>query len=198
MIDPDKSKSENSDNTDHEDALEFASEEPTDVDKLHQANVELEQLKGQIQRSQADYLNYRRRMEIEMNDLQKRANANLVTRIFPILDDFERAISNADYSQAPNPLIKGIELVYRNLLSVLDQFGVTKISAKGLFFDPAEHESVSFEPADDDGNGMVLSIIREGYKMNGKVLRPTQVTVGKSKDEGSAGNQPSDTSEKEL
>ena len=70
-------------------------------------------------------------------------------------------------------------MVFRNFKGALESFGVTPIQALGMGFDPMEHESVSYEFSDDFAEGMVMSVVREGYKLNGRVLRPAQVIVSR-------------------
>lgn len=158
---------------------ELESEEDLLQARLEEAQREVDQFRNLLQRVQADSLNYKRRMEEEREELQRQANANLVLRLLPVLDDFERALRHIPRDDAISAWLAGVELVGRNLTSVLESFGVTRIEALDAQFDPAEHESVSFELSDSRDEGTVLSVIREGYKLNGRVLRPAQVTVSK-------------------
>ena len=86
--------------------------------RLEEAEREVEQFRNLLQRVQADSLNYKRRVEEEREDLQKRANANLVIRLLPVLDDFERAIQHIPSDNALSSWLAGVELVGRNLRSV--------------------------------------------------------------------------------
>ena len=147
--------------------------------RMEEAQREVEQFRNLLQRVQADSLNYKRRVEEERDELQRQANANLAIRLLPVLDDFERALRHVPRDEAISAWLAGVELVGRNLSSVLESFGVTRIEALDTPFDPAEHESVSYEVSDAREEGIVLSIIREGYKLNGRVLRPAQVAVSK-------------------
>ena len=165
------------------DASDFAQEADSDGDllqaRMEEAQREVEQFRNLLQRVQADSLNYKRRVEEEREELQRQANSNLVLRLLPVMDDFERALRHIPRDDAISAWLAGVELVGRNLTSVLESFGVTRIDAIDAQFDPAEHESVSFEVNDSRDEGTVLSVIREGYKFNGRVLRPAQVTVSR-------------------
>ncbi|MFH1560345.1 MAG: nucleotide exchange factor GrpE [Chloroflexota bacterium] len=164
---------------------EAAPDETTEAEQLAQmeeARREVEQFRNLLQRVQADSVNYKRRVEEEREELQKRANANLVIRLLPVLDDFERALQHIPKDDAFSPWLAGVELVYRNLRGVLESFGVTQIEALHKTFDPQEHESVFYEISEDHEEGKVMSVVREGYKLHGWVLRPTQVTVSKRKE----------------
>ena len=150
--------------------------------QLEEAQREVDQFRNLLQRVQADSINYKRRVEEEREELGKRANANLVTRLLPVLDDFERARQHIPKDDALSPWLAGVELAYRNLRGVLDSFGVTQIEALDKTFDPLEHESVYYEFSDDHEEGKVVTVVREGYKLHGRVLRPAQVTVSRRKE----------------
>lgn len=150
--------------------------------KLEEALREATQFRELWQRERADSVNYRRRMEEESAKQQERANESLVLRLLPVLDDYERALQYVPDVEEFRPWTAGVELVYRNFKGVLESFGVTPIQALGMGFDPMEHESVSYEFSDDFAEGMVMSVVREGYKLNGRVLRPAQVTVSRRKE----------------
>ena len=166
--------------------------------QLEEAQREVDQFRNLLQRVQADSVNYKRRVEEEREELQKRANANLVIRLLPVLDDFERALQHIPKDDDLTPWLAGVELVYRNLKGVLESFGVTQIEALDKTFDPLEHESVFYEVSEDYEEGKVMSIVREGYKLHGRVLRPAQVTVSKRKEEESSHEEISDSSGKET
>jgi molecular chaperone GrpE len=166
--------------------------------ELDEARREVDQFRNLLQRVQADSVNYKRRMEEERDELQKRANANLVIRLLPVLDDFERSIQHIPAEDALSPWLAGMELVYRNLKGVMESFGVTQIEALDKTFNPLEHESVFYEVSESHEDGKVLSIVREGYKLHGWVLRPVQVTVSKRKEEESSREETSDSTEKET
>ncbi len=150
--------------------------------QLDEAQREATQFHALMQRVQADFVNYKRRMEEERTALQERANESLVLRLLPVLDDYERALQYVPDVEEFRPWAAGVELVYRNFKGVLESFGVTPIQALGMGFDPMEHESVSYEFSDDFAEGMVMSVVREGYKLHGRVLRPAQVTVSRRKE----------------
>jgi len=166
--------------------------------QLEEAQREVDQFRNLLQRVQADSVNYKRRVEEEREELQKRANANLVIRLLPVLDDFERALQHIPRDDTLSTWLAGVELVYRNLKGLLETFGVTQIEALDKTFDPLEHESVFYEVSEDHEDGKVMSIVREGYKLHGWVLRPAQVTVSKRKGEESPHEEISDSSGKET
>ena len=184
--------------TEGEDAPEEATEAELQLAQLEEAQREVDQFRNLLQRVQADSVNYKRRVEEEREELQKRAHVNLVIRLLPVLDDFERALQHIPSDDAFRPWLAGVELVYRNLRGVFESLGVTQIEALDKTFDPLEHESISYEITEDHEEGRVMSVVRVGYKLHGRVLRPAQVTVSKKKEEESPNEGMSDSSRKET
>lgn len=130
-----------------------------------------------LRRVQADFENYRKRMLREQTAQIERATEGLIEQLLPILDAFELALLNSG-SDAER-LRKGLELVYSELLGVLEKAGLERIDARGKPFDPAEHEAVMQvqRPAGEGGEPGVLDVVRTGYRMKGRVLRPAMVKV---------------------
>lgn len=147
--------------------------------RLEEAERERGQFHGLLQRVQADSLNYKRRVEEEREEIHRRANADLVLKLLPILNDYEQSLKNAPDADSAHPWVAGVEMVYHKLRGVLESFGVTRIEALGKSFDPLEHEAVLHEVRDDQEEGKVASVVREGYRLHGRVLRPAQVVVSK-------------------
>jgi len=189
--------------TEEEKELGKAEEETASNADLQQAHLEeaqreLAQFRNLLQRVQADSVNYKRRVEEEREELQKRANANLVIRLLPALDNFDRALEHIPRDDALSPWLAGVELVYRDLKGVLESFGVTQIEALDKTFNPSEHESVFYEMSEDREEDKVMSVVREGYKLHGWVLRPAQVSVSKREEGESSHEEIPDSSEKET
>ena len=154
--------------------------------QLEEAQREVDQFRNLLQRVQAESVNYKRRMEEEREDLRQRANTNLVLKLLPVLDDYKRAL---DYIPQDENIVSwsiGVEMVYRSFVAALESMGVAKIEAIGSAFDPQEHESVSYEFTDKGEDDQVVSVVRDGYKLYGRVLRPAQVTLLKKRQDESA------------
>jgi molecular chaperone GrpE len=126
-------------------------------------------------RLQADFENYRKRMVKEQTALVERAAEGLIEQLLPVVDTFELALRNVASSDADDNLRKGIELVYAELLAVLERAGLEHIDAHGALFDPNEHEAVMQD--DGDGEPHVGEVLRTGWKLKGRVLRPAMVKV---------------------
>src|SRR5215475_11105037 len=127
-------------------------------------------------RLQADFENYRKRVVREQTALVERASEGLIEQLLPVLDNFELTLQNVDAS-ADEQIRKGVELVYADLVSVLEKNGLERIDALGAPFDPNEHEAVLQE--DGDGEPVVGQVLRTGWKLKGRVLRPSMVKVTK-------------------
>ena len=133
---------------------------------------ERDDLLDTTRRLQADFENYRKRVVREQTALVERANEGLIQQLLPVLDSFELALGSID---ADEKVRKGIELVYAEFLGALEKTGVERIDALGKPFDPNEHEAVAQE--DGPGEPVVCDVLRAGYRLKGRVLRPATVRV---------------------
>jgi molecular chaperone GrpE len=154
---------------------------PEDVETLQRELSELSQKADEYlrlaQRSQADFINYRRRVDEERAVMAQNAHITYILRLLPILDDFERALANASPAELESNWGKGILLVERNLRALLASDDVQRIAAEGAEFDPREHEALGRQPTSDVAEGHVLHVIRPGYRKGDRVIRPAQVIV---------------------
>ena len=143
-----------------------------DIDLLQR---ERDDLLGTSQRLQADFENYRKRVLREQTALVERATEGLIEQLLPVVDSFELAMANLNSDTDIDRLRKGVELVYAELLGVLERAGLEPIAALGEPFDPNVHEAVM----QDDGPGepRVGGVLRTGWKLKGRVLRPAMVKV---------------------
>ena len=137
-----------------------------------------------LQRVQADFINYKHRVERERDEQAKFAKADLILKLLPVLDDFSRAQETMPPEVASSDWAKGIELVERKLMTILEEEGVSRIEAEGKDFDPQEHDALSYEESDEYEEGKVKAIFRSGYRLNGRVIRPAQVAVSKGDKKG--------------
>ena len=132
------------------------------------------------QRSDADLVNYKKRASEEKEEIRKSTNFFMILKILPIIDDFDRAISIIPDDSIKSSWGEGLVLVQRNFINTLESLGVKKIEAKGNEFDPREHEAILYEESKTLSEGIVVNVIRDGYKLKDQVIRPAQVTVSKS------------------
>jgi len=148
--------------------------------RLDEAERKMEEYLSLAQRVQADFLNYKRRIEQEREEQTKFAQSRLMLKLLPVLDDFERAMDAVRADLAGLHWVQGIGHIYRKLQNVLESEGLTKIEAMGEEFDPRLHEAVVYEEVGPDDDGKVLSVLQNGYKLHDRVIRPAMVKVGKS------------------
>ena len=143
----------------------------------------IKSLEQQVKTVTADFYNYRQRTTKERQETRKRALEDVITSILPVLDNLGRALEAAN-SEDTASIIKGVEMVQRQFLGVLDGLGVSVIKAEGEKFDPAIHDATGTEPVEKpELDGKVITVILDGYRTKERVLRPAQVTVGKLKED---------------
>lgn len=154
-----------------------ASQLEADLARLTQIESERDEYLDTLRRVQAEFENYRKRVIKEQTALVDRATSGLVEQLLPVLDSFELALKNLDSagSDEIESVRKGLELVYAELLGVLEKAGLSRIEAEGKPFDPNVHEAVMQE--DGDGEPVVTDVLRTGYTLKGRVLRPAMVKV---------------------
>jgi molecular chaperone GrpE len=146
---------------------------------LEKARAEAESYLDDLRRLQADFDNYRKRTLREQTARAASASQALVARLLPVLDNFELAVSSAERSRDFDRMLKGVEMVFGELREVLEGEGLVRIEAEGKPFDPERHEAVIAVEEEDTEPGMVVDIVRAGYELRGKVLRPAMVKVAK-------------------
>jgi len=142
--------------------------------QLEEAEAKLAESVDGWQRTQADFQNYKRRIERDQEMIYTAMKGDVLKRVLPALDDLELALQNRPPGDA---WANGIELVARKLQNLLDAEGLKKIEAKGAAFDPNFHEAISHEPADDVESGRVIDVVRNGYMLGERVIRPALVRV---------------------
>ncbi len=153
------------------------------MESLRQALAE-EQAKAEAnlagwQRTQADFMNFKRRSEQDRVEYTRFANASLMLEVLPVLDDLERALEHVPAKLARIAWVDGVNLIYRKLKATLEARGLTQIEALGKPFDPNLHEAVR---QDNGKEGIIIEEILKGYQLHDKVIRPTMVVVGNGED----------------
>ena len=133
-----------------------------------------------LRRTQADFVNYRRRMSQEQAEVRIAAQSELLSRLLPVLDDLGRALGTAPPEMASHPWVQGQLLVARRLTTVLGQLGVRQIGAPGEQFDPRWHEAISTEVRADVPEGTIVRVAQPGYVLGERVIRPAQVVVARA------------------
>lgn len=137
-----------------------------------------EELLNRLKYLQADFENYRKRVSRETDAVVRLANETLVVRLMPVLDDLDAALQHLDGEAA-----KGVRMVQENLLKALRAAGLEEIEADGQKFDPYVHDCVEQVPDPEREDGTVKEVVRKGYRLQDRILRPAQVTVVKNRGE---------------
>ena len=146
-----------------------------DVDR---AQAELETMKDRHLRLQADFDNFRRRMQRDRVEAQARASEDLMKSLLPVLDHFELGLRSAADHGAEESVRTGFQLVQDELVRVLERAGLTALdAAPGTPFDPHQHEALTHAPSTEHPADAVLQQARRGYRLGGQLLRPVQVIV---------------------
>jgi molecular chaperone GrpE len=157
------------------------------ADELARLIAEKEELTATLVRRQADFENYRKRVERERQDEARRSTGRLLQELLPVLDGFERALAG---HPAHDDYRKGVELIYRHLWDTLSKQGLERIVAAGKPFDPHFHQAIERVETQEHPDGSVLQVVQEGYLLDGRVLRPSLVRVAAAP-EGAGGDKSS-------
>ncbi len=147
-----------------------------EIKKLQEEN---KQLTEKVKLTQAELINYRKRKDEEVQTLLKYANVDIVSEILNVVDNFERAITHANDSE--NAELKkyndGINMIYTNLKSILNKFGVEEINRVGEVFNPNEEQALLTDSVEDKEDEVVLEVLQKGYKLKDRVIRPASVKI---------------------
>ena len=130
-------------------------------------------------RALAEIENDRKRLDREKKEYIRFATEGLVNELLPVLDNFDRALKAAPASSGDGSYRQGVEMIYRQLRTVLEKQGLEEIKAEGRPFDPSFHEAVQEEETDEYPEGTVLEELQKGYLFQGRLLRPTVVKVSR-------------------
>ena len=168
--------------TQNEANKDVVTEEPSggEMTELELALKEAEKYKDLAHRTAAELENLKKRSLQERDEIRKYGQSQLMIKMLGVLDDFTRAMDIIPDEAVVPGWKDGLDLVKRGIDNLLTTEGLNQIEALGKPFEPAEHEAVSFESVEGQDAGRVLSVVREGYKLNGRVLRAAQVTVSKT------------------
>lgn len=149
------------------------------LQELEEWKVKSEEYLDGWQRARAEFANYKKRVERDQAQAYQMAAANVYKDFLDVLDDLERALKDRPEGDEVAVWASGIQLIYRKLLSLLEADGVTVMEAENQFFDPNIHEAISSEDNDDYESGQIIEVLKQGYFVGDKVLRPALVRVAK-------------------
>ncbi len=156
-----------------EPASPAAAAEPSEAQRQRDEYYDL------LLRKQAEFDNYRKRVERERQTLADAAAAGMLEELLPLMDDLDRALKAEAVGESAEAYRKGVEIIHRQLGDVLRKRGVRAIEALGAEFDPYYHQAVAHEPAEGRRDGEILEEFRRGYMLGDRLLRPSMVKVAK-------------------
>ena len=179
------------DNVDNEQAQ--AESDTAIADAISEELTEIEMLRAELdesrsnadeyldgwQRARADFQNYKKRIEREQKDVYQTAAGNILKRFLDVLDDMELALENRPQDGNGAEFANGIELIYQKLIATLEKEGVSLMDVDGQEFDPAFHEALSSEDSEEYESGKIIAVVRSGYVLGDRVLRPALVRVAR-------------------
>lgn len=146
--------------------------------RIEALEAEKSELGSELLRKQADFENFRKRMQREKQEAIKFANANLLQDIITIIDDFERAIRSSEESRDFDSFHSGIKMIERQFVGMLERkYGLKRMETVGKEFDPQQHEAIGMEESPEVDTQMVLEDYQKGYILNDRVLRHAKVKV---------------------
>jgi molecular chaperone GrpE len=168
------------------DLAEGGQEEPkakSDSEKLRDTIKDLQKEKdelfGKLQRVSADYINFQKRAPKQIADTIAYEKEKIIKTLLPALDNFEHTLQNAHLAENSDVLVKGIRIIYDQMLDILKSHGVEHIKALDEKFDAALHEAMMQKAEPDREENVVLEEFQKGYKLNGRVIRPSRVIINK-------------------
>lgn len=148
---------------------------------LKEREEKLSEFIDRLQRTHADFENYKKRIERERAEFIERSKEELITKLLADIDNFERALDSSERQDA-EALRKGLELVYRHFLDTLKHEGLKEIDAQGKEFDPYRHEAVMQMVSDEHKEDTVIEVLEKGYMLHDKVIRASKVKISKRPD----------------
>ena len=144
--------------------------------ELEKKEEEIQTLKEQIKRLQADFENFKKRLEEDVERRKNLAAQELICELLPVVDNLERAME-ANQALKKKPVLEGLALIIRQIQKILEKQGVTEICAQGECFDPFLHEAVETVSSNQHPDETIVGVLQKGYKLKHKVIRPSLVKV---------------------
>jgi molecular chaperone GrpE len=146
------------------------------IEQLRQENQEL---LSKFQRVNADYANFQRRSAKQINEAVSYEKERIVKSLLPVMDNFEHTMAHAESAEDVEAVVKGVKIIYDQMLDILRSHDVEQISALGEKFDPALHQAMLQKTDEEKEDEVVLEEYQKGYRLNGRVIRPAKVVVNK-------------------
>ena len=149
-------------------------------EKIEALEKEKNELFDKLLRLHAEFENFKKRTQKELERFKELANESIIKEILLVVDNFERALESVEKDKNVDSFIEGVKLIYKQLKETLKRFGVEEIEAEGKEFDPMVHEAI-MQVEDEEKDNIVVQEVQKGYKLKGKLIRPSKVIVSKKK-----------------
>jgi molecular chaperone GrpE len=141
--------------------------------------VLFKKLLEKLQRLSADYSNFQKRVPKQIADTVVYEHEKVIRTLLPALDNFELTLKNAESAKNAEAIIKGVKIIYDQMLDILKSHGAEQIKALGEKFDPVMHQAMLHQARPEQAENVVLEEFQRGYKLNGRVIRPSRVVINK-------------------
>ncbi|MFW9888503.1 MAG: nucleotide exchange factor GrpE [Candidatus Thorarchaeota archaeon] len=164
--------------TEEEEEADFELTPSSEDDEIQLARLESEELLDKLQRLQAEFDNYRKRMESRFSEAAKFASEGILLRVLEVYDNLERALE-VDFSENPSAAMEGVSAIEKQVRSLLEKEGVKPKDSMGMPFDPYYQHAVGTANDADKPDGLIVDVFRKGYMLREKVLRPALVVVNR-------------------
>ncbi len=151
-----------------------------DMDNLKE---ELAAEKDRVLRLSAEFENYKKRKQREIDEFKKFANETVFKQFLTVIDNLERAIASAEESSDDKSLLEGVKLIHKEILKICETFNVKPVDAENKPFDHNFHQAVNQEETDEFPENTVITVLQKGYVLHDRLLRPAMVVVSKKKTE---------------
>jgi molecular chaperone GrpE len=153
---------------------------PQELQKqVEELRKEKDDIFAKLQRVAADYDNYQKRSAKQITDDVAYEKDKIVKSLLPVLDNFDYILANTSCGAADETLLKGVKIIYDQMLDVLKGHGIEQIESAGEPFNPAHHEAITHRSENSKEEGLVLEELQKGYKLNGRLIRASRVVVNK-------------------
>jgi len=147
--------------------------------QIEQLKQEKDELFAKFQRLSADYANYQKRSAKQIEDSILYEKERVIKTLLPAMDNFSHTLANVEMVENAEDIIKGVKIIYDQMLDILKSHNVEQINAVGQRFDPSMHEAMLQRQEPEQEDGVVLEEFQRGYRLNGRIIRPSKVIVNK-------------------
>ena len=180
-LENENAETENKENETKEDVNEASdNKEETCEEKIAKLELELQEWKNSYTRKLAEFQNFTRRKEAEVSEMKKYASEGIILKVLDNIDNLERAENASAETKNFDALVEGVNMILRNLKYMLSEEGVEEIEVgEGVEFNPYEHQAMMTENKEELKDNDIVQVFQKGYKLKGKVIRPSMVTFNK-------------------